>query len=696
MIRRQPQIAIFVLLLIVSMALPSGSQTTRPLPDRFRHARDIVPGGAGPNRLLVDPALLAGGNSRWQFSYKSDGADIEQKPTIAASGGLSDLRIYDASDREVPYLLFAPSVDSTWRDGQLAPTAPTKKTSGFQVDLERPRMMDRLRLNGLPAPFVKRCILDGSNDAQYWAALRNDATVFDLPSEKLRSLEIEFPQQAYRYLRVTWDDSASPRIALPHSVSMRLIGGGLRPTTLQASVRFERRDCEPGVSRYRLRLPGPRLPVTDIRLSAGGRNILRQARITEGRLSGGEIIPYELGAALLRREVRGELSADELSIRIIHPQEAFLDLVIEDGNNPLMEITDISAIFANLPWIYFESPDGRPLTARYGYEDLKAPAYDLEAARASVSKTQTAEARWGNDRGKIVEGEPSTNEAMLGAGSAIDLENFHFSRKIAAGKAGLAILPLDAAVLAHSRIEDLRIALPDGHQIPYLIEKVAEPLSLPLPALEKISDPRSPLKKDETAGSVSCYRLQLPYPNLPPARLVFTTSARVFQRTLRLFTEKNPSNELEKLWKHAITEETWNHADPENAAPALTLTIPSLGTSEALVIVEEGDNSPLPINSVRLLLPAYRMRFYRGNQTELKLYYGHSDLQAPRYDLEILAPRLVGAAAEEISMDPENVKAPLKTQLLPLKFFWGILIVAVLVLLVLVARLIKPTKGESA
>jgi hypothetical protein len=696
MTRRQSQIAIFVLSLIVSTTLPAGSQTTRPLPGHFRHAREIAPGGAGPNRLLMDPALLAGGNSRWQFSYRKESSDIERKQMISASGGLGDLRIYDASNREVPYLLIAPSVDSTWRDGLLAPIASTKKTSGFQVDLEKPRMMDRLRLNGLPAPFVKRCTLEASNDAQYWTLLRNDATVFHLPSEKLKSLEIEFPQQGYRYVKVTWDDSASPQIPLPHSVSMHLIGGGLRPSALQASARFERRESEPGVSRYRLRLPGPRLPITDIKLSAGGRNILRQARITEGRLSGGEIVPYELGAAMLRREVRGELSAAELSIRITPPQEALLDLVIEDGDNPPMELTDISVIFANLPWIYFESPDGRPLTARYGIEDLKAPAYDLEAARFSVPKMHTAEARWGEDHKNILETESPANEAMSGIGAAIDLGDFHFARKIVAGKAGLAILPLDVAVLAHSRINDLRIASPDGHQIPYLIEKVAEPLSLPLPALEKISDPRSPLKKDKTSGSVSCYRLRLPYPNLPPARLVFTTSARVFHRTLRLLTEKNPTNELRESWKHSIAEETWNHADPENAAPALTLTIPSLQTSEALVIVEEGDNSPLPIASMRLLLPAYRMRFYRGSQIELKLYYGHVDLQAPRYDLEILASRLVGAAAEEISMDPENVKVPLKAQLLPVKFFWGILIVAVLALLALIARLIRPTKGESA
>jgi hypothetical protein len=295
----------------------------------------------------------------------------------------------------------------------------------------------------------------------------------------------------------------------------------------------------------------------------------------------------------------------------------------------------------------------------------------------------------------IAQAERPSNETFTGVGAAIDLEGFRFARRIAPGKAALNTLPLDAAVLAHSSLEDLRIAASDGHQIPYLLEKGDEPLSLLLPALEKIPDPRSSPEKDRTAGTRTCYRLHLPYANLPAARLTFTTSARVFQRTLRILIEKNPYNERQEPWTNSIAAAIWNHADPENPAPALTLNIPSLKTSEVLVAIEEGDNNPLPVTSTQLLLPAYRMRFFRGDRKDLKLYYGQNDLQAPRYDLAILAPRLMGADAKEISMDPESAEALPNAELLPLKLFWGILIAAVLVLLALVGRLIKKTKEDS-
>ena len=185
--------------------------------------------------------------------------------------------------------------------------------------------------------------------------------------------------------------------------------------------------------------------------------------------------------------------------------------------------------------------------------------------------------------------------------------------------------------------------------------------------------------------------MRLPFQDLPPARLVFTTSARVFRRDLRILIERNPFDDRQEPWTETIAQATWSHADPETAAQALILKIPSLKMTEAMVMVDEGDNSPLPITSAKLLLPAYRLRFFRGNDAALKLYYGRRDLDTPRYDLAILTPRLVGAAAEEIPLGPEVEVHQVTTHPLSLKLFWGILIGAVAVLLILIARLVKKT-----
>jgi len=125
------------------------------------------------------------------------------------------------------------------------------------------------------------------------------------------------------------------------------------------------------------------------------------------------------------------------------------------------------------------------------------------------------------------------------------------------------------------------------------------------------------------------------------------------------------------------------------------MDLPSLSTVEALLVVDEGDNKPLAIEVPKLLLPAYRIRFFREAEGELTLFYGKKDLEAPRYDLALLAPRLVGVAAEEISLGPES--SPARVEAIPFsnQVFWWILVAAVAALLVLIVRLVKKGEGNA-
>jgi hypothetical protein len=54
---------------------------------------------------------------------------------------------------------------------------------------------------------------------------------------------------------------------------------------LRVPVDFERRNAEPGHSRFHLRLPGSHLPIDALELSIGGGHLLRDVRVLEARLS---------------------------------------------------------------------------------------------------------------------------------------------------------------------------------------------------------------------------------------------------------------------------------------------------------------------------------------------------------------------------------------------------------------------------
>lgn len=641
----------------IALLLLAGTAAGAP---RFRFERTVQPGDPGPNRLDPDVPLLTG----------------------AVSGNFADLRLYDAAGREVPWLLVEPEERRPeWRPGKLLPVAATKKGSGFEVDLGSVLPVDRLRLDGLGAPFLKRFHLEGGGDRSRWTVLVADGTLFDLPEERLTRTEVEFPAGEYRYLRITWDDRSSAVMRLPDVASARLARPADPAPAVGVPLKVERRESEPGKSRFRLTLPGKGLPVAALELAAGGGHLLRRAVVTEGRLGNGTVVPVPLGENTLRRAVRGDLAAADLRLPIGRPQGPELDLVVEDGDNPPLDLQGASAELEPLPWIYFESADGGALTARYGDPRAVAPRYDLEAIRESLGGRRPAAARWHPEPARAAKSqeEPAKPELPT-VGAPLDPQRFRESRAIPDEQAGLTSLLLDAAVLAGSPgLADLRIADAQGRQIPYLVERRDEPLSLPLALGER----------SENEGA-SVYRLELPHAALPEARLVLATSARVFERRV-LLRGADPDHRRSGREPQVLADGFWRHADPESAAPALVLALPALRQTAFELVVEEGDNAPLPLAPPRLLLPTVRVRFFHPGGG-LRLLYGQPGLAAPRYDLGLLAPRLLGEAAREVALVPGKVPAAGRDAL-PRQAFWGVLLLAVVALLFLLGRLLREQKG---
>jgi hypothetical protein len=421
--------------------------------------------------------------------------------------------------------------------------------------------------------------------------------------------------------------------------------------------------------------------------------VLRNAAAYEARLAGAEAVPVLLGTGTHRRVVQGSLTAASLRISIHPPLEPQLDLVIDDGDNAPLEVRGVRAIFADLPWIYFES-DGTALAARFGSPSLAAPRYDLEAVRDTLHIETVADASWGDARPRTTEENASGVAPPLPTvGSSLDPAVFKYVRTVPSSDAGLIALPLDAAVLAHSagpggNFADVRVMDASARQVPYLVERVSEPLSLDL-KLERLS--QVPGWIDARRSKPSVYRVPWPFEHLPSPRLVLTTSARVFERSITVGLEREPDTHHRDPWLEPLTRVAWVHADQEKTAPALTVALPSADAKALLVIVEEGDNTPLPISTARVLLPAYQLRLFREGGAALRLAYGRVDLTPPRYDLALLAPQVLGVAATEVAVDAEQPQrsATAAAALVSPRLFWAILVLAVLVLLGMIARLLK-------
>jgi hypothetical protein len=626
-----------------------------------RFERTVTPGAKGPNRLDVDVALLGGAKPR----------------------ALSDLRLHDAAGNEVPYLLIEPPPRApAWRSATVLPIAATKTSSGFEADLGAPVDVDRIEIAGIAAPFLKRLRVEGSGDRAHWTVLAADATIFDLPDDKLRNLEVPFAHGDYRYLRVTWDDRASARVQSVGAVRARLVGAGTPPPPMTIAVAFRALPSERGKSRYRITLPGPHLPVAAIELQVSNPNVDRAATVSEPRLSGNAVAPVPLGSATLRRAERDGAVAADTSVPISFPEGPDLDLAVDNGNNPPLSITAIVMRLAPQPWIYFESADGAPITATYGDPSLPPPHYDLEASRRGVAAIDVATATW--SPAAAVASTPSVSAGVPMTGAPVERRDFRFARTIGAIPRGLTSLVLDAHVLAHSSaLHDVRLTDSKGNQIPYLLERRDSPLSI------RLAIP----SRQKSAGNQSVYAFALPYDMLPAGtQLVIRTDAHVFERTAIL---RKPADESRGRDAETLDTTPWQSSDPDSDPPPLTFDVPLRGTHNVELQIDEGDNAPLPITSAELLLPSYALRFVSPG-APLTLLYGNPAAAPPRYDLALLAPRLFGQSSREVMLAAATPADSAGVTSRERMIFWIVIAAAAVVLLATLTRLLRGVSAPTS
>lgn len=282
---------------------------------------------------------------------------------------------------------------------------------------------------------------------------------------------------------------------------------------------------------------------------------------------------------------------------------------------------------------------------------------------------------------------------LLALGAPVDVGSFRYRRPLPEGTPGLVALQLDAAALSGSRgpaarFADVRIVTADGRQIPYILEEREEPLALDL-AL-RATESRAALDGVSGPGARSVYAVQLPQAGLPGVRIELSTSDRVFRRPVTIGAERDPDRSHREAWLEPLASDVWQHADPDAAAPPLTLRVsPRSGTARLLVVVDEGDNRPLVLTRARLLLPSWRLRFFRP-EGPVQLAYGHDEIAQPEYDLALLRPPVLAADATLIEAGPADTPDTAPARLISVGVFWVGLGLAALALLALIVRLLRP------
>jgi len=369
--------------------------------------------------LLVISALLVtvsvfsqSSNSPWPFF-------LEVTPRASTAGlyefivplqvmdkakeDLTDLRLYDAAGREIPYALrIRKEVDEK---REIATRLFNRATIGngvteVSIDLgESPGEHNELEIQTAGANFRRRVDIEGSETGKDWRTLVTGETIFRFESQNktVDSDRVNYPLSRYRYLRLRVHadeviDKQAPDLTLVRAMMVAREAGLLNTWDATLAPYQLLRNQGAPASAWTIDL-GAKVPCDRLLINIEDASFSRPFAV--------EIVDAPQN---IRQVASGELTrhldAGNQPLTITFDQEEFarkIRLLITDYSNPTLSI---SAIKAGAParQLLFElkEPVTQPLRLFFGNARAAAPHYDFEQELAAKLISPPAQAGTGS------------------------------------------------------------------------------------------------------------------------------------------------------------------------------------------------------------------------------------------------------------------------------------------------------------
>ncbi len=371
-----------------------------------------------------------------------------------------DLRLFDAGGGEVPFLF--EQVTATRRQTVRKPwnvqPASLKPLDDGGLEIVLTLDKDDPQPDGLTVAtplrdFEQRLRVFGSNDGQTWELLVPDVLIFDYSRfMDVESRDVRLPKSDYRRFRVVIDAVTAEQESELMELTRRLRSGAeververvLRdrrpfridriafwqetieewtagPTTREYPVAEFTVEQDAEHKQTIVTVQTRREPLTAFRLETPARNFNRAASVERLETRGVRSEWRPLGRATVSRFAFRELNREQMEAGFQETRCEQYRLVIDNHDDPPLEITGVRATGNVYRMVYFAEP-GKEYRMAYGSDAVKAPSYDTTALAASLREDYKPVVA---ELGKVVENtnvrQPSgllpllTNPLVLGA-----------------------------------------------------------------------------------------------------------------------------------------------------------------------------------------------------------------------------------------------------------------------------------------
>ncbi len=603
----------------------------------------------------------------------------------AARPALEDLRLYDDTGNEMPYLIERPvpevKVVQNVKSFHVSLT-PSNTVIVLETGLARP--LDDVTLETPAGSFIKPVRVEGSTDLKRWQVLEQGQPIFRQP-DGVNRLHVSFPAGTWPWLRLTVDDQRTPPIPVT-GAHIRVAVTESAPTEWMPAAITER-DENPGETRLALNLGAANLNLTAVQIETAEPLFTRHVTVAVPQVAEDAIHEQTIGQGVIYRvAIEGQPAAESLLTPLesqVRSRE--LLLFIHNQDSPPLPITAVRAERRPV-YLVFLARQAGAYHLLTGNSHCAAPGYDLAALNMDLKSVAVAPIRLpppaNNPDYRVPEVLPGIEET----GAALDVTAWKYRKPVKISRAGAQQLELDLDVLGHAQpdLRDLRL-LHGSNQVPYIIERTSISRSL-VPSVLATNDAKD--------AKLSRWLIKLPQSNLPVTRLRCTTRTALFQRDMTFYEEV--ADERGEKYRHNLSSASWIQK-PGGKSGEFFLTLDSPPQSDTLFLeTHNGDNPPIELDEFQFFYPATRILFKARPDEELFLYYGNPGVDAPRYDLSLVAGQLLAAdkATATLAGEQQLIKSSWREHEIPGTggvVFWGILALVVVVLLVIISRLLPKS-----
>lgn len=637
-----------ILATALALAAPAAAEAPSRLRTLFPREAPVHAPGAGLAVLELPPEVLA-----------------------ACRADLSDLRLFDAEGREVPYRLDrgAPTgtVERLVRRWEQAPL-DVERESVAREGLS-PLLREIYHLAPPPEPgddpwdlvvetphrsFVRRVRVEVRGGGE--SPLVREESVFRLVDPLREKLRVSLPplgpplEQGRIVVTLEGDDGfhLSPRLRLETGQWV-----SARPPT-PVELREVGRQTETGRTVVVLARPRGLVPEA-LRVATSAPAFHRAVEIWDEGPGAG---PGPAGRGSVFR-VPALTAAEELDVPLRPAAGDRLRVVIHDGDSPALDALSFHALVRR-PALVFALPPGTPPgqagALAFGGGRARPPRYDLEALplgspAQGIGAELTAWVRdpAGVPRASLADSRPNplfdpapVLAYAMHAGAPVNarLWTHRVPLALAPSADGLSRLRLRPEDLARSRpdLADLRLIDGEGRQWAYLLEPGGEGELRDL----ALAPSRS---RDRTTR----YPLRLPVAPATLDRVQLTVGAPFFDRPFELVGTP-PGGKTRVLAVGRLARRAGDAQDPAISFPPARL--------EALEIrVADGDDAPLPLLRAAARFPAPEL-FVAAPAGAYALLLGNPDAGPPRYEIArarelVLAVEYAVVAPGPVGENPE-------------------------------------------